>query len=181
MRFENKIVVLTGATRSIGRAAATEFVKEGASLVLSARSTDELERTRAELSAEAGRVLAIPGDICNVNYGAALVEQSLEHFGRIDALVNNVGGGSPIRDVDQIPDAEWNRDMETNLNSVYRLCRSVVPVMKQKGYGRIVMVSSIAGRSHGHLSGTCRLNSSPRRSDSRSAWGAARRGDQSRE
>lgn len=153
MRFSNQVVVITGSSRGIGKAAALELAREGAAVVLNARGVEELEQTRAAVAAQSAPVLAVPGDVCEAGFAEDLVARSLEHFGRIDALVSNVGGGSPLRAVEEIPDDEWSRDLETNLSNAFRLCRAVVPTMKAQGSGRLVVVSSVAGRSRGHLSG----------------------------
>lgn len=154
LRFSAKVVIVTGSSRGIGRATALEAAREGAALVLNARGAEELEAARRDVAGSGAEVLAVGGDVRGPAFPDHLVELTLERFGRIDALVNNVGGGSAMRDVDQLPDSEWERDLETNLTSAFRLCRAVVPVMKRQRYGRIVNVSSVAGRSRGHLSGT---------------------------
>lgn len=154
LRFQGKIALVTGASRGIGRATANELALEGASVVVTARGSRDLDETAGELNRAGAASLAVAGDVREPAVVEDLVGRALERFGRIDVLVTAAGGGSAVKGIDAIEDAEWARDLDLNLTSVFRVCREVVPLMKDQGYGRIVNVSSVAGRSRGHLSGT---------------------------
>jgi len=93
------------------------------------------------------------GDITEISVRNNLVLETFQRFGRIDILINNAGGGTDNQVIEEISDEEWNQTLEFNLNSSFGMCRNVVPYMRANKYGRIVNVSSVAGRFRGRLSG----------------------------
>ncbi|MEQ8387020.1 MAG: SDR family NAD(P)-dependent oxidoreductase [Coleofasciculus sp. A1-SPW-01] len=153
MRFKNKIAVITGASSGIGKATATLLAKEGATVVLNARKEEQLEAVAAEIARNYTSPLVIRGDICEALTLDRLVQKPLEQFGRIDIWINNAGGGAPAKPLEQITMTEWNEILNRNLSSVFRCCQKVATVFKQQQYGRIVNVSSLAGRDKSLLAG----------------------------
>jgi NAD(P)-dependent dehydrogenase (short-subunit alcohol dehydrogenase family) len=153
MRFLNKIVIITGASDGIGKALALRLTTEGAQTVLNARRIDGLLAVQTEARSLGKSPLLIAGDVTSISTIDELVQKTLAEFGRIDAWINNVGGSSPVCDLDSITDEDWEFSLDFNLTSAFRCCRAVVPVMKQQGYGRIVNVSSFAGRFRSRLGG----------------------------
>jgi 2-dehydro-3-deoxy-L-rhamnonate dehydrogenase (NAD+) len=140
-----KVVVVTGAAKGIGRAAAERLLEEGASVALWDRDEARLERTVDELKA-AGDVQPVvfeQGDLASVE---AAVAATLERFGRIDGLVNNAAIVGPTVPVWEYPPDAWDAVVRVNLTGVFYCCRSVIPTMLAAGKGRIVNVASVAGK-----------------------------------
>ncbi|HMA34176.1 MAG TPA: SDR family oxidoreductase [Chloroflexia bacterium] len=144
----NKIALITGASKGIGRAIARELVREGASVAICARNATALHEAAAEIAAEAhdaGRVLAIPTDVTNANDVKSLMQRVGQHFGRLDILVNNAGRATPGRFGD-LTDADWAADIQVKLFSQIRCCRAAIPLLKAGGDGRIVNINAVFGK-----------------------------------
>ncbi len=143
--LSGKVVIVTGASRGIGAAAAVALAKAGATLMLTARDSDLLA-TVAQPIARAGATISSRG--CDVSdYGAIarLVAETEDKFGRVDALINNAGVIEPIATVADSDPAVWARNIEINLTGAYYAIRAVLPRMIAAGGGTIVNVSSGAG------------------------------------
>lgn len=145
--FIGKVVIVTGASRGIGRALACAFAQRGAHLVLAARSVGDLEAVAAEcrMLHPHAEVLAVPTDVTDEAQLEHLVALTLEHFGRVDILVNNAGvrmGGA----FTELDPSLLRRQIEINLLATMRLTQMVLPTMIQRGQGWIVNVASQAGR-----------------------------------
>jgi 3-oxoacyl-[acyl-carrier protein] reductase len=153
MRFQNKIAVITGASSGIGKATAMLLAKDGATVVLNARGKEKLEAVAVEIAQKYTSPLVITGDICDDITIHDLVQKPLEKFGRIDIWINNAGGGSPAKELVEITIKDWNEMLNCNLSSVFRCCQQIATVFKQQQYGRIVNVSSLAGRNKSLLAG----------------------------
>ena len=144
-KLVGQIVIVTGASAGIGEATARKLAREGATVVLAARRADRLEALRQEIESAGGRALAVAGDITDAQDRARLVDETLRTFGQIDALVNNAGYGQrgPI---ELVPLEAIRQNFETNFFSLIGLTQLVIPVMRKQRSGRIVNVSSVAGR-----------------------------------
>ena len=153
MRFAEQIAVVTGSSDGIGLATAQRLAAEGAAVILNGRHPERLERTANEIAGYGGRVASVVGDLTASGTVDAILALVRDRFGRIDVLVNNVGGGSPLRELETITNEDWQATLRLNLSSSFELSRAMVPMMKSRGYGRIVNVSSVAGRHKGRLSG----------------------------
>ncbi|WP_321472778.1 SDR family NAD(P)-dependent oxidoreductase [uncultured Paludibaculum sp.] len=139
MKISGQIVLITGASSGIGAACASELRRNGASLVLTGRSPGRLAQV-----AKPGD-LVLPGDLCDAPFREALVQQAILHFGRIDILLNNAGFGlyaPPTRS----PLDEVRAMFELNLFAPLDLIQRTAPLMKARGSGIIVNISSVAGR-----------------------------------
>ena len=145
MRLKNQVVIVTGGARGIGKAIALTFVREGAKVVLVDVDKERLETLKNEIIKTGGEAVAISCDISKSSKVKEMVNQVQEIFGRIDVLVNNAG---IIRrgTIETVTEEDWDRVMEVNLKGTFNCSKAVVEVMKQQGYGRIVNVSSIAGK-----------------------------------
>lgn len=144
MTLSGKIIVITGASRGIGEAAAHAFAREGAKVALLARSDEDIARIAGEIGETA---VAIPCDVGRYWEVAAAVEAVADTFGPIDVLVNNAGVIDPIaRMADIDPDA-WSKVIDINLKGVFHGMRAVLPMMAERGSGTILNVSS--GAAHG--------------------------------
>jgi 3-oxoacyl-[acyl-carrier protein] reductase len=146
--LQGKVAIVTGASRGIGRSIALGLAAEGCRLALCARGSERLEMTADEARAFGTEVIAVPVDVTN---GAALtsfIDTVGERMGRIDILINNVGGGGKDLFV-ETTDEDWDDTFDLTLWPAVRASRLVVPWMERQGNGAIVMISSIYGREWG--------------------------------
>jgi len=153
MRFDGRVAIITGSSDGIGKAAALIFAREGGQVVLNARGRDRLEAARAAVQAVGKPPLVVAGDVSQAAVVQRLVDETLQHFGRVDILVNNAGGGTSLRFLEEVTEDDWDLTIDSNLKSAFLCCRAVAPAMKRRRYGRIVNVSSVAGRNVSRLSG----------------------------
>jgi NAD(P)-dependent dehydrogenase (short-subunit alcohol dehydrogenase family) len=147
--FLGRVVLVTGAARGLGRAAAARFLARGASVAINVR---DAERTRSVVEELGGQSFAVPGDISAPGVPEELVARTLDRFGRIDVLINNAALPLTTR-FEHITADEWRRAVEVNLTAPFLLIQAVVPAMKTQQYGRIVNISSTAGRMVSTLGG----------------------------
>jgi len=151
----NKVAVITGGSRGLGRAMAVSLAAKGVQIALVARDVAAMEET-ARLVAEAGSTAhCFAADVTDESQVAAMAEAILLAFGTVDILVNNAGINIR-KNVHEFTLAEWNAVIGTNLSSAFLLCRAFVPHMKGKGYGRIINMTSIM--SHVSLGGRPIIN-----------------------
>lgn len=137
-------VALVGASsKGLGRAIAEELATEGCDLVICARSPEPLEETRAALAADGTRVVAVAADLSTAEGCDAVVDAALEAFGRVDILVTNAGG-PPSGPFEQHDLEAWRAAVQLTLESVIHLTRRTLPGMKERRWGRILNVTSIA-------------------------------------
>jgi NAD(P)-dependent dehydrogenase (short-subunit alcohol dehydrogenase family) len=143
--LDGKVVLVTGGSRGIGKGIAFGMVREGASIAISARPSEALEQTAAELEALKAQVLAVPADVTDEVQVERLFAAVQERFGRLDVLVNNAGafdGGA----LDKLSTDAWNRVIATNLTGPFLCTRAAFGIMKRQGGGRIINVSSISAQ-----------------------------------
>jgi NAD(P)-dependent dehydrogenase (short-subunit alcohol dehydrogenase family) len=144
--LKEKVAVVTGSGRGIGRAIALAYAREGADLVLAARSLEALQETRAAVEALGRKALVVPTDIRHEENVRKLAEQALEHFGRVDILVNNSGIAGPTARLWEIAPAEWEETFAVNVTGTYLCCRAFLPSMIERRSGCIVIIGSMTGR-----------------------------------
>jgi 3-oxoacyl-[acyl-carrier protein] reductase len=147
--FTGRVAIITGAARGLGRAAAERLHERGASVAINVR-----DRQRAESVARSigERTLAVPGDIAAPGVPDEIVRLTLERFGRVDILINNAALARSTR-FHNLSAEEWREALEVNLTAPFLLTRAVLPAMKAQRYGRIVNISSTAGRTVSTLGG----------------------------
>ena len=144
MDMTGKTIMITGASRGIGAAAARVFVEAGANVALLARSQSAL----AELAGELGdKALAIPCDVTRYEEMAAAVEATQDAFGGLDVLINNAGVIDPISLLGEADPADWAKAIDINVTGVFNGMRAALPVMKARGGGSVLTISS--GAAHG--------------------------------
>jgi 3-oxoacyl-[acyl-carrier protein] reductase len=143
-QLKGKIALVAAASKGLGRAVADELAAEGASLVLCARGEEALEQTRAALEVAHGvPVLAVAADLSTVAGVNRVTQAAFERFGRVDILVTNTGG-PPAGTFEQHSPEAWQAATNLLLTSVVELTRAVLPGMKERGWGRILNITSIA-------------------------------------
>jgi 3-oxoacyl-[acyl-carrier protein] reductase len=137
--------IITGGSQGLGRAIAARFLEEGAGVVVSARTEEDLRRAREELAAIAGPrgpvVHAVPGDVSHPESCEALVSTARAVLPEVTILVNNAGMYGPIGPVEEVDWNAWVRAVETNLFGTVLMCRAVIPLMRERRYGKIINIS----------------------------------------
>lgn len=150
IRFDNKVVVVTGSSSGIGKATALEFAKSGANVVvhynLNSKGADEVV---SEIEKIGRKAIGIGGDLGIKKNVDKLISETLKSFGKIDILVNNAGTLVERKSIEEMGEELWDRVMDVNLKSAFLCCNAVIPIMKKIGWGRIINVTSIAARNGG--------------------------------
>ncbi|HEU4934398.1 MAG TPA: SDR family oxidoreductase [Pyrinomonadaceae bacterium] len=142
--LKNKVALVAAGSRGLGRAVAEELAAEGASLLLCARDAQTLAETAAAIAESSGaHVLAVPADVTVIDDIKRLVEAGIERFGQIDILVTNAGG-PPAGTFDKLTREQWDEAIKLTLLSAVELARQVLPGMKERRWGRIINITSIA-------------------------------------
>jgi len=157
MKLEGKVAVVTGSGRGIGRAIALAFAKEGAKIVLMARTTSQLEQVSKEIEAMKGEVLAVAGDLSKKADIEAVVAKTLERFGTPDILVNNASVQSRCLTVEG-DDDNWQKVIQTNLIGTYLITKYFLKTMIPRKSGRIINILSVNAKT-GHRFGSAYASS----------------------
>ena len=153
MLLNKRVALVTGASRGIGASTAKILAQRGARAAVSARTVSDLEGVAAHIRKNGGEALVVPCDVVDPSQVGSMIEAVLKKWGRLDILVNNAGLGTPAKAVEEVTPEEWDETIRLNLKSVFLCIRAAAPVMKRQKYGRIVNVSSFAGRFFSRLSG----------------------------
>ncbi len=146
MELQNKIAVITGGGRGIGRAIALAYAKEGANLVLASRSQEALEETQTMVEELGRKALVVSTDIRREDSVRNLAERALDHFGRVDILVNNSGIAGPTASLWNINLTDWEETFAVNVTGAYLCCRAFLPGMIEQRSGSIIIISSMTGK-----------------------------------
>jgi 3-oxoacyl-[acyl-carrier protein] reductase len=160
MRLANKVAIITGSGRGIGREMALRFAAEGARVVVADLDRERAGAVAAEVRAAGGKARAAHVDITDPERVEALIQDTLAHFERLDVLVNNAGIGLNKPFLDTTLD-EWNRQLQVNLTGTFLCAQAAARVMVERGGGRIINIASISGQRGGQ---------------GRAAYGAAKAG-----
>jgi NAD(P)-dependent dehydrogenase (short-subunit alcohol dehydrogenase family) len=147
-KLQDRVALITGGGRGIGRAIAEAFGREGARVAVTARTAAELEDVVGAVTAAGGRAVALRADLADRDAPARLVREATEKLGPVEVLVNNAGVGSSAdpRPVVDFDDSFWDLSLAVNLTAPYLLCKAVLPGMLARRRGRIINVASINGR-----------------------------------
>lgn len=143
MLLSNKVAIVTGGARGIGKGIVLKFVEEGAIPVIADIIDEEGNETLEEVKSKGSEGLYVHCDVSNNTQVANLMDQTIQKFGRIDILVNNAGVGSTPRSIVEMPEEEWDRVLAINLKGVFLCCKTAVPYIKKQGYGKIINISSL--------------------------------------
>ncbi len=146
LQLAGRVAIITGASRGIGRAVVGRLAEKGVHVVVNylgrSDAAEEVVGSAREMGVDA---ISVQGNVSNLKDAEKVVAAAIAHFKRVDILICNAGiwEGAPV---ENMPEEIWDRTIDTNLKGTWTLCRAVVPHMKQRGYGRIVIVSSTAGQ-----------------------------------
>ena len=151
MKLEGKVAIVSAAGRGIGRAIALCLAEEGADLVVNSYRDETTAAVAGEIKAFGRRVLAVPGDVTDPDMISKIVDKSIDTFGKVDILVNNVGGGKPVpkeANSGHLGElvARWDGTYEQSLRAPALMCETVAPVFMEQRSGKIVSIGSIGGR-----------------------------------
>jgi len=146
MNLKDKVVIITGASRGIGRATALEFARHGARVALGARSRNDLDALVAEIHAKfTGEAIAVETDVSKKSDVTTLAARTMQTFGRIDVLLNNAGMGI-YGEVAEITEEDFDTMVNVNFKGVFLATKAVLPSMIEQKSGHIITVSSVAGK-----------------------------------
>jgi 3-oxoacyl-[acyl-carrier protein] reductase len=143
--LRDRVAIVTGASRGIGRQIAIDFAREGSHLVLNARNAAALESTAHECEAHGVRVVRVVADLFDHDAAPLVAERAVDELGRIDILVNNAGGGGDAMRLQKLTNEDWQHGFELNFFSCVRMTSACLPVMLERNWGRIVSLSSTYG------------------------------------
>jgi NAD(P)-dependent dehydrogenase (short-subunit alcohol dehydrogenase family) len=144
-RLKGKAALVTGASSGLGRATAIVLARSGADVALVARSAEDLESAKEEVSKTDRRALSLPTDLAKEEETSATIERTVEEFGRIDVLVNAAGTDAPGT-VEKLSVEGWDRTLDVNLRAPFLLSKAAFPHMREAGGGTIINISSVAGK-----------------------------------
>lgn len=153
MKLKDKVAIVTGSGRGIGRAIARRFAGEGAAVLVTARTAAECDAVAHEIDAAAqgtssgGRAVALAADVSKTADCERIVAAARQHFGRVDILVNNAGIYGPVKPIEEVTPEEWDATQAINLRSAFVLMRLVLPEMYARRSGAIVNISSISAKA----------------------------------
>ena len=145
MRLENKVALVTGSSRGIGREIALAMAREGANVLINySRSEDAALETVGEIEALGRQAIAVRAGVTERSEVEGMVAKAVEEFGRLDVLVNNAGG-FPIKPFALITDEDWDEVMDLDLKSVFLCSQAAMAVMRPKKIGAIINIASVSG------------------------------------
>ena len=145
LQLNGRVALVTGGSQGIGKAVAVMLAQEGASVVISARGAELLDKVAAEIRAAGGKVHAVAADVSQAADCERLVAETIKTFGRLDILVNNAGT-SATGEFESVTDEAWQADFNLKLFAAIRLARLAVPGMRQHGWGRIINMTNIGAK-----------------------------------
>lgn len=143
--LQEKVVLVTGASKGLGKAIAEAFAAEGSRVALTARNQRELEQVVQEIQPRGGQAIALAADLTNANDVNHLVAETIAHFGTVHVLVNNAGSIGRFAAFEELSDDDWANLFNINLFSAVRITRAVLPAMRKQHWGRIINIASESG------------------------------------
>ncbi len=149
MRFRDKVAIVTGSTKGIGRATAELMAAEGARVVVVGTTEEAGKEVVSGIKAAGGEAFFQKTDVTSGEALDALIKAAVDAYKKVDILVNNAGVGGSLANMDQITDEEWDKVLSTNLTAPFQMMRRVIPLMEKNGGGVIVNVASMASTGAG--------------------------------
>ena len=146
----SRVAIVTGGSGALGTAMCERFVRDGVRVVVADVGVEPAEALARRLDPDGDRALAVAVDVTSYPTVEAMVAAVLAWAGRIDILVNNAGIGEALVSAWEMPLETWQKTIDVDLTGVFHGCRAVLPTMLQQGYGRIINISSIAGKEGKH-------------------------------
>lgn len=147
MDLKNKVVIITGASSGIGKATAMKLAKEGASVVLCARSEDELKKLKDKIENNGGKALVVKTDVTQPADFKNAVSQTIEKYGTVDVLINNAGL-MPLSYIEKLKTDEWEKMIDVNIKGVLNGVAAILPTMRKNKSGHIINISSSAAHNY---------------------------------
>jgi NAD(P)-dependent dehydrogenase (short-subunit alcohol dehydrogenase family) len=145
MRLKDRVCIITGGGRGLGRDMALKFAREGAHLVVSGTTESAINSTAAEIRAIGVRAVGIVCDVSDEDAVGQMVAATIREFGKIDVLVNNAGIIGPTAAVTEVKRADWDHTIAVNLTGAFLCAKAVLPHMAERKSGKIINISSVAG------------------------------------
>ena len=145
-RLLERVAIVTGGGRGIGKSVALAYAREGAHVVVVARTRTEIDQAAAEIAALGRKSLAIEADVCNPEDVQRMVQATLDSFGKVDILFN-AAGSRAVAPSEELPYADWKRVIDVNLGGSFLCSQAVAKPMMKAGYGKIIMVGSMQAHS----------------------------------
>lgn len=142
--LKDKVALITGGNRGIGKASAIELAREGCRVIITGRDRKALETAQREIEEAGGKAFCVAADLAVEDGVNSLLADALGAFGKVDILINNAGHSHPSTAL-TTTDEDWRRMLEVHLLATVRTCRALVPTMCERGWGRVINTSSIAG------------------------------------
>jgi NAD(P)-dependent dehydrogenase (short-subunit alcohol dehydrogenase family) len=145
MKFDQKIALVTGSSKGLGKVIAKELAKRGCHVILCSRQSEALSDTANEIMRSGGKCDTIAADLTKAEEVEMVQKETASRFGRLDILVNNLGGIRKFMPFDQISDQEWLDIFELNFFATMRVTRAFLPMMQKQKWGRVINISSEVG------------------------------------
>ena len=145
MRLKNKIILVTGGSKGIGRGITKVFLDEGANVIICARNEEELKNVENELK-NGAQISSLRADLTNTNDITLIKNYISEKYGKLNILVNNASILGITSRIEEYPDDLWNQVIDINLNAQFYITKALIPLLKKTGNGSIINVSSTVGR-----------------------------------
>jgi 3-oxoacyl-[acyl-carrier protein] reductase len=143
MMLPNRVAIITGGSRGIGRGIVLKFAEQGCSVAIADVLEKQARETLEEVSKKGREGIFVSCDVSNSRQVENMVEQVIRKFGKVDILVNNAGIAATPKSITEITEEEWDRVLAVNLKGVFLCCKAVVPHMKERRYGKIINISSV--------------------------------------
>lgn len=146
MHIDQKVAVITGASKGIGKATALALARENAKLAICARSADLIKTTAEEIKSLGAEVIPFAGDIKEIKIIESFLNQTVTQFGRIDILINNAGLGY-FKNIADLPIEEWDEMFNINIRSIFIMTQKALPYLRESKESVVVNVASLAGKN----------------------------------